>query len=166
MNQGNSGKWSDDNGPWQDGGLFFHFPSINQWVALFLAFQSQSFHTEDLTGAPIANIISAKAEKTIRIVAAVVNPTPKARESVILVNTTNRKIDITDWAIADSQKTKRLLYGEIRPGEFLTIPLTGKTAKLSPDGGIITLLDRNGIKIDGIAYTAKECQETQSVLIF
>jgi uncharacterized protein YukJ len=167
MNQGNSGKWASDNGPWQDGGLFFHFPALNQWVALFLAFQSQKFHTADSTGAPIDhNGISSEAEYTVRIVAAQVNPAEKSREIITLVNTTNHRIDITDWAIADSQKAKRLLYGEIRPGEFLNIPLTGKTARLSKLGGIITLLDRNGVKVDGVSYTEKDCQKTDSILIF
>ncbi|VBB05892.1 Hypothetical protein LUCI_1103 [Lucifera butyrica] len=43
MNQGNKGKFENDNGPYQDGGLFIQFPSKNQWIALFLAFQTQSF---------------------------------------------------------------------------------------------------------------------------
>ncbi|MBP2653713.1 MAG: hypothetical protein H6Q73_1282 [Firmicutes bacterium] len=43
MNQGNTGRFEKDNGPYQDGGLFIHFPVKNQLVAIFLAFQSQSF---------------------------------------------------------------------------------------------------------------------------
>ena len=43
MNQGNSGKFEKDNGPYQDGGLFIHFPTKGQCIAIFLAFQSQSF---------------------------------------------------------------------------------------------------------------------------
>lgn len=43
MNQGNSGQFKKDNGPYQDGGLFIHFPAKGQWIAIFLAFQSQSF---------------------------------------------------------------------------------------------------------------------------
>jgi uncharacterized protein YukJ len=42
MNQGSPpGRHEHDNGPWQDGALFFHFPSEARWAALFLAFQSQ-----------------------------------------------------------------------------------------------------------------------------
>ncbi|MET3211659.1 UNVERIFIED_CONTAM: uncharacterized protein YukJ [Paenibacillus sp. PvR008] len=50
MNQGNSGnpKWEKDNGVWQDGGLLIQFK--DRWVALFLAFQSQSWCTNDDTG--------------------------------------------------------------------------------------------------------------------
>jgi uncharacterized protein YukJ len=46
MNQGNSGEHAKDNGPYQDGGLFIHFPAKGQWIAIFLAFQSQSFNVD------------------------------------------------------------------------------------------------------------------------
>ncbi len=32
MNQGSSGRFADDNGVWQDGGLFLHYPTANQCV--------------------------------------------------------------------------------------------------------------------------------------
>ncbi len=49
MNQGNplNAAFSDDNGIWQDGGLFVHLPSNDQWMALFIAFQTQSWRTND-----------------------------------------------------------------------------------------------------------------------
>jgi uncharacterized protein YukJ len=47
MNQGNTGSWSKDNGTWQDGGILIHFEQENRWVAIFLAFQSQSWCTDD-----------------------------------------------------------------------------------------------------------------------
>ena len=39
-----------DDGVWQDGALILHFPSTDQWVGIFLAFQSQAWHTDDQTG--------------------------------------------------------------------------------------------------------------------
>ena len=54
MNQGNPiGSFSDDNGPWQDGGLVFEFPHQKLWTAVFLKFQTQAWHTDDKTGDPI-----------------------------------------------------------------------------------------------------------------
>jgi uncharacterized protein YukJ len=50
MNQGNSSQWRRDDGTWQDGGLLIHLAAQNKWVALFLAFQSQCFNTDDITG--------------------------------------------------------------------------------------------------------------------
>lgn len=50
MNQGNSGSYAADNGPWQDGALIIEYPPkdpakdpAQQWRAFFFAFQSQSF---------------------------------------------------------------------------------------------------------------------------
>jgi uncharacterized protein YukJ len=51
MNQGNSGQWEKDNGTYQDGGLMIHYPDQG-WVAVFLAFQVQSFQTSDTHGDP------------------------------------------------------------------------------------------------------------------
>ena len=50
MNQGNSAQFRRDDGVWQDGGLLIHFGTESRWVAIFLAFQSQSWHTDDTTG--------------------------------------------------------------------------------------------------------------------
>ncbi|KJS53100.1 YukJ family protein [Streptomyces rubellomurinus] len=50
MNQGNSGRFKADDGVYQDGALLIHFPAENRWAAVFLAFQSQSWHTDDRTG--------------------------------------------------------------------------------------------------------------------
>lgn len=89
MNQGNSGPFQRDDGVWQDGGLLFHFPGENRWVAVFLAFQNQAWHTDDLTGhaieggpAPAAN------QAAVRVLAALVNPVGPApeREWVMLIN--------------------------------------------------------------------------------
>jgi uncharacterized protein YukJ len=47
MNQGNSKGWEKDDGIWQDGGVLIHFEKENRWVGIFLAFQSQSWCTDD-----------------------------------------------------------------------------------------------------------------------
>jgi uncharacterized protein YukJ len=46
MNQGNDGKYKKDNGVYQDGCIIIFRPE-NKWRAIFLAFQSQSFDTDD-----------------------------------------------------------------------------------------------------------------------
>ena len=49
MNQGNvRGEYhSSDNGIWQDGALFLHLKREPRWVAVFLAFQSQQWQTDE-----------------------------------------------------------------------------------------------------------------------
>jgi uncharacterized protein YukJ len=50
MNQGNSAKFRNDDGVFHDGALLVNLPQKDQWIAIFLAFQSQSLHTDDRTG--------------------------------------------------------------------------------------------------------------------
>ena len=47
MNQGNVEKWKGDNGIWQDGGILIHFEKEEEWIGIFLAFQSQSWCTDE-----------------------------------------------------------------------------------------------------------------------
>ena len=65
MNQGNprAGGHAGDNGVWHDGGLLLWFPKADRWVAMFLAFQSQSWHTDDRTGNPIDGRTGAEAAR-------------------------------------------------------------------------------------------------------
>ena len=54
MNQGNpKGSFFKDNGIYQDGALLFHFPSKGTWTGVFVAFQSESFKTDNSTGDPL-----------------------------------------------------------------------------------------------------------------
>ncbi|HEX7714668.1 MAG TPA: DUF2278 family protein [Bacillota bacterium] len=165
MNQGNSGRWADDNGPWQDGGIFFHFPAVRKWVAIFLAFQSQTFHSVDGTGQPI-QFQDAVSDGTVRIVAAQVNVTGPGNQTVTLANTGSHAIDLIDWAILDGLKRKQILKGMIGAGEFRTIPINGKEAQFSGQGGIISLLNQNGMKIAGVAYTKEDCRKSGCTIVF
>jgi uncharacterized protein YukJ len=46
MNQGNPlNNHGQDDGIWQDGALLLYLPSQNQWIAVFIAFQTQSWQT-------------------------------------------------------------------------------------------------------------------------
>ena len=47
MNQGNVEKWQGDDGIWQDGGILIHFEKEEEWIGIFLAFQSQSWCTDE-----------------------------------------------------------------------------------------------------------------------
>jgi len=193
MNQGNMARFTKDDGVWQDGALWIHFPSEHRWVALFLAFQSQAWHTDDRTGrkiaAPAKKIVSPKEtivpkpkeveppavtvpkpveieatrEGLIRIIAAQVNlpGSDKGKETVTLINRSPDAIDLAGWAVADKHKRKEKIGVLIlKPGDTHVIHLSGKATQLTNKGGIITLLDDKGFKIDGVAYT-KEAGKAQ-----
>jgi hypothetical protein len=83
MNQGNVPPFLGDDGVWQDGGIVLQFSSTRQWVAIFLAFQSQAWHTDDTTGhtspdtphpGPGPQPGPGEPDHAIRIVGALVNP--------------------------------------------------------------------------------------------
>ncbi|MBP2632525.1 MAG: hypothetical protein H6Q70_3153 [Firmicutes bacterium] len=49
MNQGSIGPYKDSNGVYQDGCILLEYPD-NHWEAVFLAFQSQTWDTNNETG--------------------------------------------------------------------------------------------------------------------
>jgi uncharacterized protein YukJ len=156
MNQGNSGSFRRDDGVWQDGALLIHFPGEARWVGIFLAFQSQAWHTDDATGHALeAAPAETSPSSSVRIVAALPNPPGPApeRETVLLLNTSPAAVDLGGWRIADRLKrTSAVPPGPLAAGATLEVVLAGG-AQLGNDGGAITLLDAAGLKVDGVAYT-------------
>ncbi|MEQ1601169.1 MAG: DUF2278 family protein [Methylophilaceae bacterium] len=178
MNQGNVGKFVGDDGVWQDGGLLFHFPKIEkidagvsaevwpeQWVAVFLAFQSQAWHTDDQTGHTIPD--SPTQEASIQIVAALINPEgdDPGLETVTLINLAPSIVELSGWFIADKNKTRSAIKNlKLNPGATGVVKLDGKGAQLGNSGGIITLLDPAGLKRHGVSYTKEQAKTGWTVL--
>ncbi len=165
MNQGNVPPFLGDDGVWQDGGLVMQFASTNQWVAIFLAFQSQAWHTDDTTGHAITDTPSQ--DQVIRVIAALVNPIGPGpeHETVTLLNASPSAIDLAGWQIADKLKNKHKLTGKIDAGATLVIALP-PTVQLGNNGGIITLLDNKGLKVDGVSYTGEQAKKEGWTVVF
>lgn len=174
MNQGSSDRFMKYDGVWQDGCLIIHLPDENKWIGIFLAFQSQCFHTDDAIGHRIPDICDkvvppeTGAAKRVCIIAALVNPKggDKGLEALTLLNTTPAEIDLAGWSLADKNKKKMILVGKIRAGEALFVPLSGKDIELSNKGGIITLLDKGGLKVDGVSYTKEQASKEGWTIVF
>jgi uncharacterized protein YukJ len=172
MNQGNVGRFTGDDGVWQDGGLLLRFPAVSRWVAVFLAFQSQSWHTDDTTGHTIPGpgrpTDPAGDPSVVRILAAMVNPPGPApeRETVLLLNASPAAVDLTGWRISDRLKrTCPLPAGKLAAGDVLEVPVTAP-ATLGNDGGAITLLDAAGLKTAGVTYTAEQAKREGWTIVF
>jgi len=171
MNQGNSGRFVADDGVWQDGGLIVQAPS-GRWIAVFLAFGSQSWHTDDASGHTIPDAggpLPGPGEPgaAVRIVGALVNPAAPApeRETVTLLNASPGRVVLDGWAIADRLKNRLPLSGAIEPGAALAVPLA-PPVQLGNGGGAITLLDADGLKVDGVAYTGEQASREDWTLVF
>ncbi|MDH5528188.1 MAG: DUF2278 family protein [Nitrospirota bacterium] len=190
MNQGNETDYFADDGPWQDGGLLLHLPTEGHWVAVFLAFQSQSWHTDDTTGRRVPEAgppvppsgwepeDEEQAEHpgrprvephALRIVAAVINPVgdDPGQESVTLLNTLPQPVPLDGWVIADTARRRHPLDGiTLGPGDSIRVVLDGLGVQLSNKGGTITLLDPEGYKVDGVAYTAAQARREGWSVVF
>ena len=119
MNQGNSAAFAGDDGVRQDGGLLLHFPGRDQWVGIFLAFQSQAWHTEDTTGHTIAGPTGPEgpideAFPRVRIVGALVNPTGPApeAETVTVLNASADTVDLDGAGL----KVDGVFYSKVQAG--------------------------------------------------
>ena len=184
MNQGNSGRFVGDDGVYQDGGLLVHFPDQQEWVAVFLKFQSQSWHTDDRTGHTIAAHTpappptlpgppSAPAPPTaeepdglVRIVAALVNSTKSPEQEVVtLLNTAPHDVSLEGWALLDTQKARLPLKGAIPAGATHVVSLSRPLA-LSNKGGVITVVNEKGLKVHGVAYTRDQARHPGWTLVF
>jgi uncharacterized protein YukJ len=183
MNQGNAAQFKRDDGVWQDGGLILRFPAQDQWVAIFLKFQSQAWHTDDVTGHQIpAAGGGAPSDPTtpqpgslptadhpdglVRIVGALVNAvaTPEV-EMVTLLNTSPRAIDLAGWVLMDKQKNRQPLAGSLPPGETVRVRVAAPV-QLSNQGGLITLLNEDGLRVHGVAYTRDEVRDPGWTVVF
>jgi uncharacterized protein YukJ len=178
MNQGNSGKFERDDGVWQDGGVLFHFPGDSRWVGVFLAFQSQAFHTDDATGHTLGAAPGAPGapgapppvteQPEVQILAAMVNPVGPApeHETVLLLNASPQPVDLTGWQLADRQKqTCPVPGGPLAAGAVLEAPATGGV-QLGNHGGTITLLNAAGLKVSGVAYTEEQAKREGWTITF
>lgn len=162
MNQGNSAAHARDDGVWQDGALLMHFPGQDQWVAVFLAFQSQNWHTDDTTGHAITSAPPGTDRGgRLRLVGAFVDPpgpAPEA-ETVTVLNAGADPLALTGWRLVDRVKNPTALPAvTLDPGDALRVPVTPPFA-LGNGGGIVTVLDPDGLKVDGITYTAADVRE-------
>ena len=178
MNQGNSGRFVSDDGVYQDGGLLVHFPDQREWVAIFLKFQSQSWHTDDKTGhaitpppppaplEPPEPPTTVEPDGLVRIVAALVNATQSPEiEVVTLLNTAPHDISLDGWALVDTQK-KRLPLSNVLPSGATRTVRVQQPFALSNKGGIITLLDDKGLKVHGVSYTKAQARHPGWTIVF
>src|SRR5262249_31086808 len=117
--------------------------------------------------APPLPVPAGEPDLRIRIVAALVNPLggDQGKETVTLLNVTDRSQPLAGWAIANRNKAKFGLAGNIAAGATLTVTLP-VDVPLSNDGGLITLLDASGLKVHGVSYTKAQVERQGWTVVF
>jgi uncharacterized protein YukJ len=189
MNQGTArrDRHAGDNGVWQDGAVFLHLRDEGRWVGIYLAFQAQSWHTDDRTGHPAADIPAhhgrraapgarrqaspapgrVKVGEGVRIAAAEINPAGDDRgvETVTLHNTTSAPVAVDGWMLDNGEDARHTLAGRIAPDARLVVQLPVDVA-LSNRGGTIVLLNAAGQPVDGVVYTRDHARDEGRVVRF
>jgi uncharacterized protein YukJ len=191
MNQGNTGQFVRDDGVWQDGGLLFEFPAQGQWVGLFLKFQSQAWHTDDVAGhripapsggppsdtatqpsapqppAPADSLPTRdRPDGLVRIVGALVNSVRSPEEeTVTLLNASAQPVNLAGWALLDKMKNRQMLSGSLGPGETVRVRVS-PPVQLSNQGGLITLLNDDGLRVSGVSYTRAQARNPGWTIVF
>jgi uncharacterized protein YukJ len=175
MNQGSTGQHAGTNGPNQDGALLIHFGTENRWAAIFLAFQSQSWTTDPVTGHPVTGGGEDRPPVEplaagVRIVAALVNPAgpEEGRETVTLLNRTDGAVDLAGWQLADRIDRRQTLGGILAPGETMRVMLgnTPTGPKLTNSDSRIVLLGPDGTVSDQVAYTKADAKREGWSVVF
>ena len=175
MNQGNRDEHWHDNAIWSDGGMIIHEPSHDRWSAVFLAFQSQSWHTDD-RGDPIPypglsdrERASTDRDQTsgARIVGAFVHPNDEKRgvEHVAIRNGGNEPLPVNGWRLQNRHGNETVLDGVVPPRTVRRFSLPAEVP-LSSRGGLIRLLDGDGQEVDGVSYTRHEARRKHGSLTF
>ena len=193
MNQGSAGRFARYNGVWQDGGIIIHFPDESRFAAIFLAFASQAVHTDENTGnslpgsqnfAELLNYDSGETEEEdeeriaddlrVAIIAALVNPIGSENqgdsnvepEVVYLLNRSTRDISLKNWSLLNTNDVAFKILDEtiLDSGEIRKIIM--KQVPLSNQGGLISLLDDRGNKVDGVSYTREQARKEGELVIF
>ncbi|WP_354643374.1 DUF2278 family protein [Kitasatospora camelliae] len=182
MNQGNSGRFRADDGVRQDGALLLRLGAPARWVAVFLAFQSQSRHTDDTTGHRLEDVPAPRPGhggpggdgtpdgdgRAVRIVAALVNPVGPApeAETVTLRNSSAAPVSLAGWQLVDQERHRLTLPAQrLEAGAEVVLPVSA-ALRLGNRGGALTLLDPAGRTVHSVAYTARQAAREGAPITF
>ena len=154
-----------ENGVWHDGACFIWDPNSKRMTAIFLAFQTQGWHTND-NGDLIFGATGCEApaydfsaggdgvqlplpKRAAEITSA--HRAPDGTASIVVANMGEAALDLTGWRLLiDTVTSFPLPATTLAPGQPLSIPLPA--GSLSDAGGLLTLINSSQLRVDGVAY--------------
>jgi hypothetical protein len=82
-----------------------------------------------------------------------------APETVTLTNRTDQEVDLSEWRILNKAGEAQELSSGLRIAAKGTQTVEVPRAPLSNQGGTITLLNAQGLKVHGVSYTKAQAQD-------
>jgi hypothetical protein len=160
-----------ENGVWHDGACFIWDEVGRRMTAIFLAFQSQGWHTNDsgdlifgATGCEAPTYDYSKEAGTPlplpRRVAEITSAhrAPDGTASVVVANMGTAPLDLAGWRfLIDTVKSFPLPETVLPAGQPLSAPLPA--GSLSDSGGLLTLVNSSQLRVDGVAYAGGDPQQ-------
>jgi len=153
-----------ENGVWHDGACFVWDASAKRMTGVFLAFQSQAWHTND-NGDLIYGATGSEAPQyDFSSGAGTPLPLPKrAAEltslhrapdgvaTLVLTNMSFAPLDVTGWSVlAQAARSIAVPAATLAPGQTLSLVLAPDA--VDDGGGILTLINAANLRVDGVAY--------------
>lgn len=107
-------------------------------------------------------------EMSVRILAALVNPkgTDKGHETITLLNTTPKAVNLKGWAIEDIKGRRTIIDMVIYAGNTAIIELKGGTTNLINTGGTLILFDHENDPIDLVSYSRNDASNEGWTIVF
>jgi uncharacterized protein YukJ len=153
-----------ENGVWHDGACFIWDENARRMTAVFLAFQAQAWHTDE-NGEPVEGVTGAEPPRYdfANGLGAPIAPPTRIAEitsahrgadgagSVAVTNMSGAPLDLSGWSvIADAEANIPLSASSLAAGATTSLSLA--PGVLVDEGGILTLRDARGLRVDGVAY--------------
>ena len=117
----------------------------------------------------IPPVDSADTSRSVRIVAAMVNPGGHdvGFEKVTLVNVDPIDVKLENWSILDKNGKVHVIGNTtLKAGEFFTIRLTGENIQLSNKGGEIVLVNEAKNEVHRVSYSKAQARKQGGTILF
>ena len=98
----------------------------------------------------------------IYIIGALVNPKGRdsKKETISLLNATDKKVSLHKWRFSDGKKKKKILYNiELAAGEVKTIPMGSSKFTLTNTGMTIQLINDASKKVHEVKYNKTDTKK-------
>lgn len=170
MNQGSTGHHEVTNGVSQDGGLVY-VDDRGAFHALYLAFATQAWDTDDRLGNAISLSLPdsvVETESVVRIIAARLSqPDPEANSDITLINRSDQDVNLNRWFFANHEGVEFPLSGHvIAAGECLKVPVRADSQLLREQGGVIRLCAEENCVVHEVSYKEPDSLSRDWTLLF